>query len=402
MKVVHLNTFSKSGGAAIAAGRIMDSLISVDPTLTLTFIHQEKGGFISDKLNFLRLATEKLMLWPLLKKKSDLFGFSLARLGKPLSTNRAIREADIIHLHWFNQSFLSIQELEKILDSGKKIVWTLHDMWAFTGGCFYSGGCKNYQENCADCPYLVSDRAARKLLTLKSSYLRNENLVLVSCSQWLGKLAAESRFILQENLKVIPNPISFDSLKRVSKEPLRQKYGFENDDFLILFSAAKLNDPRKGLNDLLKVLEATMAPIKLLLIGNEKVPLKISEKIHFRKLGYIEDSNLIDEYIQLADLLACPSHQDNLPNTVMESIKWGTPVLAYDIGGLSDMVEHQTNGYLASFEGDRISNLAEGLNWSLKNALNLNRKDISEKAKERFSYETVGKQYLSLYKEILA
>lgn len=400
MKVVHINTFKNKGGAAIAAGRIMEALAFVDPSIRLTYLHQESGGIFSGSLSLLRLALEKFLLRPLLKNKADLFAFSLARFGKSLASNKDISEADIIHLHWFNQSFLSLTELEKIISSGKKIVWTFHDMWAFTGGCFYSGGCENYKKDCARCPFLKNDKPSKALLERKKGYLANENLSFVSCSHWLNDLAAQSRHVRQENLTVIHNPVAFERFIPSSKELLRQKHGFEKNEFIVLFAAAKLNDPRKGLQDLMKAIQLSLTPVRLLLIGEEKEIVDIPVGLRYTKLGFIEDSALIDEYIQLSDILACPSHQDNLPNTVLESVKCGTPVLAYLIGGLPDLIQNLRNGYLASFDGDRVANLEKGLEWCIKNAHKLNRNELRNEARKRFSYQRIGEQYLELYKEM--
>ena len=197
----------------------------------------------------LRFILERLYFLPFEKNKSVRFQFSPAIAGKDISTHPWVQEADIIHLHWFNQGFLSLDGLDKLFMLNKPVVWTLHDMWAFTGGCHYSGECSEYVENCGHCPFLRSRHAGDLSYTIhqkKKKIWKKTNLNPVACSKWLGSLAKESSLLRGKNISSISNPINTDQFKPVDIFEARKKLNLPLDKKLLLFGRRQHKRPSKG------------------------------------------------------------------------------------------------------------------------------------------------------------
>ncbi|HLW08173.1 MAG TPA: glycosyltransferase, partial [Marinilabiliaceae bacterium] len=365
MRVVHINKSDLTGGAAVAASRIVSALrlMEVDATLLVaekksknswveSILHSRKDkikltfNFLYDILSFL----------PHEKNKRGRFAFSLARRGFNLSNHPSIKNADIIHLHWFNHGFLSLKGLKAILELGKPIVWTLHDMWSFTGGCHYSGGCTNFKQSCGQCPMLLeprdNDLSALQHLRKMKMY-KNAPLTFVTCSNWLGQLANSSSLAREIPIQTIHNPINTDLFAPASRIDARRKLGLPLDKMIILFGAANVLDPRKGMKLLIHALnELTQKSyrdqIELVIFG--KTPSDMEEQLPFPAtlMHYVSKTDTLVNLYNAADLFVLPSLEDNLPNTVMESLACGTPIAAFRIGGVPEMVAHGTCGYLAS------------------------------------------------------
>jgi hypothetical protein len=204
MKIALVIKYPTRGGASIACNRLMVALNNYG--VQATMIVQEKGfpqqNIVSTTkskakvfLNFFRFVLERLCFLPYEASKKVRFAFSLANTGEDISQRKEIKEADIIHLHWFNQGYLSMHDVKKLLQSGKPVVWTLHDMWAFTGGCHYSGPCLNFTNQCGDCFYLKrpgSRDLSYRLHAEKEKLYHDVPLILVGCSQWMSQKARNS------------------------------------------------------------------------------------------------------------------------------------------------------------------------------------------------------------------
>ena len=403
MKIVVVNTYENGGGAAIAAKRISEALIENVGKISIHTVNLSSATKLKSIKNYLRLSFEKSLLWLYLKNKSKLFKFSLANTGNGISKLKEVIEADIIHLHWTNNGLLSLTDIQKLTELGKPIVWTMHDMWAFTGGCHYSDSCKAFKSECDSCPFLIVDFPAKNQFKFKKNLYKTGNIHFVGCSNWIANLARESNLNIAEKVHVIHNPISTDKFRLLNKTESRNQFKLDSKKFVVLFSSANLNDPRKGLNYLLETWhEIANVDFQLILVGEAKQPLNIPKSIDFLHLGFLSDQLLINKAICSADVFACPSQEDNLPNTVMESLACGTPILAWDIGGLSDLVEHKKNGYLADYQSQKkIQELGKGLNWIYENRNNFDSNEISKACFGKFSYAKVSKSYSDLYLKLL-
>jgi glycosyltransferase involved in cell wall biosynthesis len=333
--------------------------------------------------------------------------FSPAWLPERLASKVSNLDSDVIHLFWVNSGFLRIETLKKFR---RPIVWTLHDMWPFTGGCHYDDECGRFRQSCGNCPVLKSERdrdLSRYVWNRKRSSWNGVPITVVATSHWLGDMARSSALFKGQRIEVIPNAIDTEIYKPIDKAAARTAYNLPHDKRLVLFSAVNAtSEKRKGHQFLIPALVQLSQTgwgekIELVIIGASKPenPPNFGMKVH-----YI--SHLHDEVSQVllysaADVVVAPSTQENLSNTVMESLACGTPVVAFDIGGMPDMIDHQANGYLAKpFDP---ADLSDGIRWVLENG---ERHDslarcARQTVLERYTLRKVAEQYQSLYQDIL-
>ncbi|RLD80493.1 MAG: glycosyl transferase group 1, partial [Bacteroidetes bacterium] len=377
MKVVLVNKSDRTGGAAVACRRLQKALQKAGADAKL--LVQEKNdddqtvkitgtGFWKRKKNFLLFVLERFYFLFYEASKEIRFAFSPAIAGENIYKNNLIKEADIIHIHWFNQGFLSLKNLKRLIALNKPIVWTLHDMWAFTGGCHYSGDCENYMVSCGNCPFIKNPSEkdlSYKILKKKKTILKDANITFVTCSNWLKAKAKESSLLKDFIVVSIPNPIDQKQFYPMDKKMIREKLSLPADKKLILFAAANISDKRKGLSYLLKALELVeknnSIPTDLEIVTFGKSDDSVFNNLPFNvhNLGILSKTEKIAEAYNAADLFVLPSLEDNLPNTIMESLACGTPVLAFKTGGIPEMIDHKKNGYLADYKS--AEDLKKGL-----------------------------------------
>jgi glycosyltransferase involved in cell wall biosynthesis len=305
-----------------------------------------------------------------------------------------------------NAGFMKIETLKQFK---KPIVWTLHDMWPFTGGCHYDEGCGRFQQSCGNCPILSSGREhdlSRDIWGRKKKFWSDVPFVAVTPSRWLADMARSSSLFKDKRIEVIPNGIDTDKYQPLDKRVAREAYGLPQDKHLVLFSAfSGTTDKRKGNQFLVPALRKMASTgwaekTELVVIG-EHAPLNPPElgmKVHY--LGYLRDEVSKVLLNSAVDVTVAPSVQENLSNSVMESLACGTPVVAFKIGGMPDMIDHQRSGYLARpFEFD---DLAVGITWVLENAER--HRMLSQHARktavERYALKAVANLYLALYRDI--
>ena len=363
-------------------------------------------GSIQSNINFLGERLPFIFFQE--RDRSVRFAFSEANLGTDISQNPLVLNADILHLHWTNRGFLSIQNLRKILDLGKPTLWTLHDMWTFTGGCHYTGGCENFQDQCGNCPILrkpsPNDLSRKGWRRKEQLYKSIKNLNFVTCSNWLAETAKKSALIADFPVICIPNPINTSLYKSAAKASSRKKWKINPDSNILLFGAANINDQRKGLKYLLKALDHYKnnfeEDLELVMFGKNtsfdtnEIPFKVYS------LPLISSQDDLIELYSLADIFIHPSLDDNLPNMVMESLSCSTPVVAFKTGGLSDLVDHKLNGYLAEYKS--AADFSTGINWILNHPdIGFLKNNARQKVESNFSNEIIAKKYLELYRSIL-
>jgi glycosyltransferase involved in cell wall biosynthesis len=338
--------------------------------------------------------------------------FSIAKAGISIINNTNIKAADIIHLHWFNRGYLSLFRLKELSNLNKPIIWTLHDMWAFTGGCHYSNGCDRYKNQCGFCPVLNSNREkdiSRKTWKRKVETFMNMNMSIVTCSKWLGKCAESSSLLKMKTVFVIPNTLDTHIFKPIEKNVARNILNLPQDKKFVLFGATSAaSEERKGFKYLIESLNLLYQnnvelskKIEVLVFGasSSNEIEKLPYRIHF--LGNLYDEYSLTLCYNAADVFIAPSLEDNLPNTVMEAISCGTPVIAFAVGGIPDMIEHNRNGYLAKpYEPE---DLAKGITTLLLNDHILAK--MSTNARNKVLYEfnmnKIACSYLDLYKSTL-
>ena len=413
MNLLILNTSDNQGGAAIATYRLHRGLrsIGINSHLLVQRKKTDDDSVIGPLTKwqktfaFLRLYLD-VVVTRLYRKRNKVI-FSPAWLPESLATKVAKLNPDIVHLFWVCNGFLRIETLKKFK---RPIVWTLHDMWPFTGGCHYDDECGKFQQSCGNCPILHSEQErdlSRRIWKRKQKSWEGVPIVVVATSHWLADMARSSSLFRDQRIEVIPNGIDTEIYKPNNKEAARAAYNLPQDKHLILFSAfSATTDKRKGNQFLMQALEKMSqagwgSKTELLLIGATRPenPSDIGMKVHY--MGRLHDEISQVLLYSAADVVVAPSMQENLSNTVMESLACGTPVVAFDIGGMPDMIDHQINGYLASpFEPN---DLADGMMWVLENK---DRHDmLSRRAREtvaeRYALKAVANRYLELYQSIL-
>lgn len=418
MKILLLNTSDTGGGAAVACSRLQEALTSQGAEVKMLVQQQMshragvigllKGFWGRLQSNFNFLAERLPFLFFHEKDKSVRFAFSTAPTGSDISRHPLVQEADILHLHWTNRGFLSVSDLKKLMALGKPVVWTLHDMWAFTGGCHYAGDCEHYLQQCGNCPMLknpTQDDISHRGWQQKKDLLEGiNNLQFVTCSNWLAQKAKSSSLLSAIPVETIPNPIDTSIYCPKDPLPIREKWGIASSAKVLLFGAANINDKRKGLTYLLDALhyyhQHYQLELKVVIFGKNTSfdPSAIPFKVHSLPL-MTSEKDLVELY-NLADVFVQPSLEDNLPNMVMESMACGRPVLAFQTGGLPDLVTHQQNGYLAEYRS--VADFAKGIDWLLQHPAPLNlQQNAREKVLQSFHQEVVAKQYLQLYQSLL-
>jgi glycosyltransferase involved in cell wall biosynthesis len=414
MKILHVNTSDISGGAARAAYRIHKGL--------------QRIGMVSKMLVQTKLSDDKTVIGPgnkfkkglaLLRPTLDitfknLFSGDSKTIFSPawvsfsdIPSHIKSIAPDIVHLHWICDGMLRIEDLKRI---NKPIIWTLHDMWAFTGGCHYNAGCERFRQSCGNCPQLNrmgENDLSRSVFKRKEKAWNGLDITIVTPSKWLAECAKESSLLKGRCIEVIHNGLNLNLFKPIDKTTACEIWDLPINKKLILFGAMEAtSDHRKGFDMLYKGLKQLAAKwsdkAELVVFGASEPenPPDFGLPVHY--LGLLHDDVSIALLYSAADVMVVPSLQEAFGQTASESLACGTPVVTFGATGLLDIVEHQLNGYLA--KPYDTSDLAVGINWVLSNE---NRhKELCIKARKKavacFDIEKVAKQYESLYREITA
>ncbi len=412
LKIAHFNTFD-IGGAAIAAARLHRALEAAGQESTLHLM-QARGGTPVATAGQSRFAQAAAMLRPHLERlpvdvrfPRQQGKFSIAWLPNPLL--RRVAEsgtADVLHLHWPGDGFIDIGGLRGVR---RPIVWTLHDMWAFTGGCFYDAGCGRFATGCGRCPVIRSEADAdpsSRVIRRKLAAWKDVNLTIVTPSRWMADEARRSVVFRDRRIEVIPNCADLSVFKPVDQTLARSLFNLPADRRLILFGAVKpRSEPRKGyalleeaLTHLAKGRHARETDIVIFGEGSRKTWQHAGFTWH--SLGTLRDEVALSLAYNAADVFVAPSLQDNLPNTVLEALACGTPGAAFAIGGMSDLITHQSNGWLAREQA--ADDLAAGIEWIFDDATSDRRLRAAARssAVERFSPERISARHLQLYREL--
>ena len=325
----------------------------------------------------------------------NLFGYAIAPVIKSF-------DADIVHLHWVGDNFLPIQQLASIKEP---LIWTLHDMWAFTGGCHYAGDCMRFAETCGNCPQLADarrDDISARVNKQKRSAWAQVPLTIVCPSGWLADCAGQSAVLRNKRIEVIANPIDTGAFKPLDRREARYAFNLPLDKKLVLFGAADgTADPRKGFPYLREALSAFAESdgVELVIFGadNEDNGGSIDLDLPMRRTGMLRDNVSLNLLYSACDVFVLPALQDNLPNTLLEALACGTPCVAFDTGGIGDLLQHQENGYLAQLAD--AADLRRGIEWSLAQEWWPER--IHQQVVERYAADRISEQYIGLYQSIL-
>ncbi len=395
MKIIHVSRYNKTGGAAIAGTRIFMATVEYG-------INSERL-IGEDELSFSKFKSVivQLMLYPI-KFQRGLLSLNLFSNNIVKKINNS--DADIVHLHWINDEMLSIEDISRI---NKPIIWSIMDMWPFTGAEHYTDeshfidGYKNRPINKKLNFYINKWTWTRK----KSGW--KENIEIITPSKWLAEQAKSSDLMRSWNINVVPIPIDvskwFPEEKKVSREAL----SLPKNKFLILFGAQNIDDPVKGFDLLEKTLNHLKDEINdftLIMFGKKKGELKLKYNCDIIYLDFLSNENELRNLFSAVDVFVAPSRLEAFGQVASESQACGTPVVAYNNSGLVDVISHLETGYLAkSFDTE---DFAEGIKWAYKNKKNKKQNLVSLKCRERvennFSYKTIGKIYNEIYSNTLS
>ena len=310
---------------------------------------------------------------------------------------------DIVHLHWINSGYLSPR---KLLNIKAPIVWSHHDMWAFTGGCHYTQGCEKYKVGCGSCPILGSaycnDVSSLNLKIKLEVYNRLDSLTMIGLSAWMEKCLNESGFTKKNSIVNLPNPICTKQFRPNSKSKGRKYFGIPDDKKIILFGAmSAVSDSRKGFEELVTAINLIpdSMNIAVAVFGAKELPDNFCALSY--PLGFLNTPDELVHAYSMSDVMVVPSREENLSNAVMESLSCSTPVVAFDVGGNKDMIDHKRNGYLAA-PGDPFdlsAGIVEIITLS-QDEYNRYRQAARQKVESTFASPIVARKYIELYNGI--
>ena len=416
MRVLIVNTSERIGGAAIAAGRLVEALKNngIKAKMLVREKQTDRLSVIELKRNWWRVwqfIWERILIWKENRfKKHNLFAVDIANTGTDITTIPEFQAADIIHLHWINQGMLSLNDIRKILLSGKPVVWTMHDMWPCTGICHHARECDKYHQECHHCPYIYKGGGKKDLsnqvFKKKKEIYQSAPVTFVTCSRWLKERAGQSALLNGHTIVDIPNPISTGLFKPQNSLAARNKMELPTDKKLILFGSVKVTDKRKGIDYFVESckLLAEMHPelkeeLGVVVYGKNSEQLKPLIPFQVYALDYISNEKDLVNIYNAVDLYVTPSLEENLPTTIMEAMACGVPCVGFNVGGIPEMIDHLHNGYVAEYKS--AEDLANGIIWTLSES---EYQSLSEeacrKAVSNYSESIVAKKYIDIYNKI--
>lgn len=418
MKILLVARHPKKGGAAIAASRLFEALKvrGVDVKMLVQDggelekgIYSTTHGRVKRWINLSRFILERLAFLRQERSKSIRFLFSLANTGESIKRNRQVLEADVIHLHWINAGFLSLRTLKEVLQLGKPVVWTFHDMWPFTGGCHYALDCREYTRECGLCPYLKKPGKrdlSHRIWKKKERLFRDGKFTVITPSKWLQLCVSESSLLQHTPAVAIHNPVDPGLFKPVDREKACRDLGLDPSRKYILFGAATMRNMLKGFDYFEKAMGMIAAEpeqiedVEILLFGKTREDVAQLFPLKTRNFTFVQSIQTMVELYSVAHLFVIPSLQDNLPNTIIESMLCGTPVVGFRTGGIPEMIDHKVNGYLAEYQSS--ADLAEGIKWILSmEAYGAFSAEIRNLALTLFSMDRSVEMHLDLYRKML-
>lgn len=412
MKIVHLNHGRVTGGAASGALQLHRALLNLglesdyvvtDPAGSegASRVHSLVRGPGTRLAYFLIRRAERLYcLNPRLRKLPQ---FSAGRVGSWVQRLPLVRDADIFHLHWVQRGMLSTRQISRLR---RPTVWTLRDMWAFTGGCHISNGCTRYLGGCGACPMLGSgstgDRTRRAFATKQELYARSPQLHPVGISPWVTGEAERSGIFGSRPVRMIWNGVDLGPFQPVDRQAARRALGLDPNRRYLSTGSINLRDPYKGfglLAEAMKAFARTAAgrDVALLVFGKNANPV-LGSVPNMVPMGTVTDKARLNQIYAASEAFLLPSLMEPFGKTCVEALLSGTPVVCFDTAGPAGMVEHRQSGFKATpFDPQSF---AEGIAWALKEGRGRDPAALHQQGR-RFSAATAARAYRELYRELL-
>lgn len=415
MKILIISTYDLNGGAGKASYRLFESLKSI-PEYDVKMLVLEKRSNESRVINvnsfiikyFIKIIQSLDNLFLLFYPKRNGMIFSTSWISfSPIKNYIKKFQPNIISIHWINNGFLSLNQIKSLQNITKApLIFTMHDMWIFTGGCHYTLECQKFIQKCNNCQILKS-KSKYDLSTFNFNRKRlffnkiSNNCYFVGVSNWITEEAKKSKILLNNNIVNLPNTIDTNFYFPISKIEARKALGIDSKKTLLLFGAMNANSNKLKGFDILKLSLNNLDYNKYLLViyGNNNDDFSIDINLETKCFGIIQDEISMRLLYSSADLFLLPSIQENLSNSVLESMSCETPVVAYNIGGNSDMIIHNYNGYLAKpFNYDDFT---FGINYLVDNDLTQLSINSRISVINKFSYPIVATQYKNFFEKII-
>lgn len=413
MNILLVSTAERSGGGAIAARRLLTALNSIginakmlvrDKQTDLPCVIEIKKG----KSDIWRFVWERIVIWANnLFSKRNLFKVSIANTGYDITKFKEFQEADIIHLHWVNQGMISLKNIQQILDSGKPVVWTMHDMWECTAICHHAYTCDKFKTECMHCPFLRfpgEHDLANRIFHKKRKLLANKTIHVITVSRWLERLAKESALLKHCPIDTIPNTLSLSDFQMMDKAECRKQLGLPLDKRIIIFGAARVDDPIKGFPMILDALsylkthnQEFAKDLHLVTFGIFK-QAKPHIPIEHTDIGWVKDNATLSMLYSASDALISASLYETFGQTLIEAQACGCLPISFGNSGQTDIIRHKENGYLAEYLSP--ASLSEGIIWTLTEGTAINRETVRTEVLNKYSAEVVASRYMDLYTRI--
>lgn len=412
MKVLIVNTSEHAGGAAVAANRLTEAL--VNHGVKAKMLVRDKS---TDDCKVVPLRRSWLTSWHFLwerlviffhlrGRRQHLFDIDIANSSVDITRLREFQEADVIHLHWINQGMLSIANIQKIIQSGKPVVWTMHDMWPATAICHLTLGCRRFTTQCCQCRLLPDGGSAHdlayKVWRRKRRMLEQGDVVFVACSRWLEGEAKSSALLDGHLVMNIPNPIDTGLFRKTDKQEARKRLGIAAEDRVVLFVSQRVTNEYKGMKYLLQACDMLkdIPHLAVAVLGGQADDVIGQIPVKGYSLGYVSsESRMVDVY-NAADVFVLPSLSENLPNTIMEAMACGVPSVGFRVGGIPEEIDHLRNGYVAQYR--QADDLAKGIRWVLTEAdYDALSREAIHKVARCYSQSSVSLRYAEVYQQAL-
>ena len=426
MNIALVSSYDLEGGAARAAQRLFEALRGAGINATLHVLYRSSGDAHVHGASGTAARLAARLRWRADQAPGALLGlqrgeFSVNCLGAGLAKRLRGVAADVVHLHWVNAGFVSVAEIAALRGP---VVWTAHDMWPFTGGCHYDAGCGRFEDAaCNPCPLQKRGLAfalPRQRLTAKVSATAATGLRFVCPSRWMAGVASRSPVARGRAVQVIPNAIDTTRFKPMERRAARELFGLPQDSSVLLFGAVNAEaDARKGYTQLDAAFQllrsrglhqglhqgshdGLRSDVLLCVFGGTARGEGLLHGIPVRHVGHLHDDESLVALYSAADLFIAPSLQDNLPNTVLEANACGLPSVAFDVGGMADLIEHRHSGWLAA-AGDAGA-LADGIVHGLQQPVWRQAAGAAARAAAvaRFSYPVVAAAHAALYRDAMS
>ncbi len=412
MKVLHLSTYDIRGGAARSAFRFHQGMLTSG--IESHMLVRSKWGHGANVHAFSNVDSvssrirRRFVYWLLQQRfqkqvKQAPRGFDPFTIDLTDCGIKCAGDVDIINLHWvagFVNPALFFQ-----MNPTVPIVWRFSDLNPMTGGCHYDSGCGKYLERCRQCPQLGSsseeDISYEIWERKRKAFARIPvgNLFLVAQSNWMAEQMRRSPLFGRFPVRVIANGVDTEVYRPTARPGLRTALGIPEEDNVVLFVATSTKTRRKGFSVLLEALSQVDKNVWLLSVGGDE-PLGLQRHRHIW-LGKIDNDHVLSAVYNAADIFVLPSLQDNLPNTALEAFACGTPVVGFNSGGISDIVEQGVTGRLVATRD--ISGLVESIGVLLRDRVELDamRKACRKRAVEGFHLATQVGIFKEFYGKIL-